>query len=124
MKMRAMILTMLGLLSTVAPADAQAVKRTINQNDLKNLQIYMEAASAETGKLPDKATIMAALKMENGAAKLVKAIESGEVVLTGTANREDVWAYEKLAPEKGGLVLTSNGIENLDAVAARKRLGK
>jgi hypothetical protein len=100
------------------------VARTLTQNDLKNLQVLMEAASAETGKLPDKAAIMAALKMEKAAANLVKAIEGGTLILTGTSNREDVWAYEKAAPEKGGWFLTSNGVERLDAQAAKKRLGK
>src|SRR5438132_12637257 len=102
MKRLAILLTLSIVLLSARTASAQAVTRTVTQNDLKNLQIYMEAASAESGKLPDKATIIAALKMEKGAANLVKAIEAGVLVLTGTNNREDVWAYEKSAPEKGG----------------------
>jgi hypothetical protein len=124
MKTCAMILAMLGVLSSAQFASAQAVARAITQNDFKNLQVFMEAASAESGKLPDRATIMAALKMEKGAANLVKAIEDGSVILTGTTSREEVWAYEKIGPEKGGLILTSNGVEKLSAAEIKKRLGK
>ncbi len=121
----AILLTVGALFATLAPASAQAVKRTVTQNELKNLQIYMEFASADSGKLPDKEAIMASLKMEKGAANLVKAIEEGVLVLTGTNSREEVWAYEKDITVKGGLMLSSNGIERLDAAAAKKkRLGK
>jgi len=103
---------------------AQAVTRALTANDLKSIQIFMEAASAESGKLPDAATTRAALKMDKGSAHLVKLVAEGVIVLTGTTSREDVWAYEKSALEKGGMMLSSNGIDRVTAADLKKRLGK
>lgn len=112
------------MLSAQLAHGQQVVARVITQNDLRNLEIFMQTASAVSGALPDKATIMAALKMEKGAEPLVKAIENGTLVLTGATERESVWAYEKSALEKGGLILSNNGIEKLSAADVKKRLGK
>jgi hypothetical protein len=104
---------------------AQTGKATaLTQNDMKLLQTFLEYASGVSGKLPEKAATLAALKMDKGTVNLVKAIEDGSLVLTGPVNREGVWAYEKNAAESGGFVLSNNGVEKLDAAAAKKRLGK
>ena len=90
----------MGIVLVFRSAGAEDTKTKLTQNDFKNLHIFMDAASGVTGKLPDKATTVAALKMEKGAANLVKAIEDGSLILTGATSREDVWAYEKNAPDK------------------------
>jgi hypothetical protein len=113
----------LSALFIIRAADAEDGKTTLTLNDYKNLHLYMDTASGVTGKLPDKDTTVAALKMEKGSANLVKAIEDGSLVLTGATSREDVWAYDKDAPVNGGYVLTSNGVDKLDAEAAKKRIG-
>lgn len=123
MKRLAVICSVL-LLIAGKHASAQGVKTTLQLADLKNLQIYMEYASGVSGKLPDKETIIKSLKMEKGAAKLVTAIEDGSLILTGNTERESIWAYEKKATTSGGYVLSNNGIENLNAADAKKRIGK
>jgi hypothetical protein len=116
-------LAMISVLFVVPAAVADDGKTNLTLAELKDLHLYMDTASGVTGKLPDKETTVAALKMEKGAANTVKAIEDGSLVLTGAASRDDVWAYEKDAPVSGGYVLTSNGVDKLDAEAAKKRIG-
>ena len=112
------------LLGVAGAARADDAKATLSLDDFKNLHLYLDTVSGVTGKLPDKETTLAALMMEKGAARLVKAIEDGSLVLTGAGSRDEVWAYEKDASVNGGYVLTSNGVDKLDADAARKRIGK
>jgi hypothetical protein len=116
-------LALLSALFVVRAASADDDKTKLTLDDYKNLHLYMDTVSGVTGKLPDKETTVAALKMEKGATNLVKAIEDGSLVLTGATSRDDVWAYEKDAPVNGGYVLTSNGVDKLDAEAAKKRIG-
>ncbi len=117
-------LAMVSLVFVMQAAIAEDGKTNLTLAELKDLHLYMDTASGVTGKLPDKETTVAALKMEKGAVNLVKAIEDGSLVLTGATSRDDVWAYEKNAPVSGGYVLTSNGVDKLDAEAAKKRIGK
>jgi hypothetical protein len=95
----------------------------LNANDLRNLHLFLESASAETGQLPDKQTIIANLKGDRDAAKLVKAIEDGYIVLTGNRQRESIWAYEKNADTNGGWVVSNMGPDKLSAAEVKKRLG-
>jgi hypothetical protein len=99
-----------------------AVQRVVTQNDLKNLQVFIEYASLSSGRMPDKAAIMESLKATPDAAALVMVIEGGTLVLTGINQREGVWAYEKDAPARGGVVLSNNGIERLTAEELNQRL--
>jgi len=119
-----LLLVLVMVLGFGSQVQAQAVARAVTANDLKSIQIFMEAASAESGKLPDAATTLAALQMDKGSANLVKLVTDGVIVLTGTGSREEVWAYEKSALEKGGLMLSSNGIDRVTAADLKKRLGK
>src|SRR5271166_5543991 len=91
-------LAMVSVLFVVRAAVAEDGKTNLTLAELKDLHLYMDTASGVTGKLPDKVTTVAALKMEKGAANLVKAIEDGSLVLTGATSRDDVWAYVKDAP--------------------------
>ncbi|MCE9533108.1 MAG: hypothetical protein K8T89_18575 [Planctomycetes bacterium] len=121
--MKCFTMSIMLLAFAASAANAQAVTRAVTTNDLKNIQVFIESASAETGKVPSKEAIVEALKMAK-AANLVKLIEEGAIVLTGTTERESVWAYDKNAPEKGGFILSNSGIEKLDAAEVKKRLGK
>src|SRR5205085_12137155 len=99
-----------------------AVARAVTQNDLKNIQIYIENASGASGRMPSPQETLAALQKEDP--KTAQLVTEGAIVLHNARTREDVWAYEKKAATEGGLVLTSQGIERMDAAALRQRLGQ
>lgn len=105
---------------------AQAVRgagaRAVTGNDLKNLHIFIEGASGASGQMPDKAAILNSLKSSPDAKNLVALIEDGSIVLTGIRQREGVWAYEKLAPERGGNVITNEGVVRMDQVELTNKL--
>jgi hypothetical protein len=100
----------------------KAVGRTVDANDLKNIQIFIENASGATGQMPDRNTIMAALKSEPGAAKVAKMIEEGDIILTGIRQREGVWAYPKDVLTNGGMIVTNQGVERVSNVELQNRL--
>ena len=100
-----------------------AVGRTVNENDMRNLHIFLENASSATGSMPDKNAIMAQLNSSQDARNLVTAINEGLIVLTGSTQRESVWAYEKNATINVGWVITNNGVERMDANSVKRMLG-
>jgi hypothetical protein len=90
-----------------------AVARAVTGNDLKNLHLFIESASGASGQMPSKQTIIDSLKASPDAKNLVALIEDGSIVLTGIRQREGIWAYEKLAIERGGNVISNNGVERM-----------
>jgi hypothetical protein len=98
-----------------------AVQRTVTAKELDDLRIYIDTASLASGRMPNKETILKEVKTADR--KLGQLIEDGAIVLTGATQREGVWAYEKDAPERGGMVLTSTGVERLSADELNQRLG-
>jgi hypothetical protein len=97
-----------------------AVQRTLTANDLSNLRIFIDNASLASGQMPSRDEILAAAKQ--GDPKLHALLQDGLIVLTGTRTREGIWAYEKDAPSKGGMVLSSMGVERLTPQELNHRL--
>ena len=99
-----------------------AVRRTVNENELKNLHLFIETASGASGRMPSPQEILAALQRE--APKIAKHIQDGDIVLTGATTREGIWAYTKDPQSTAGehLILTSSGIERMQADTLRQRL--
>jgi hypothetical protein len=99
-----------------------AVKRSVSENDLKNLHLFIENASAASATMPSPQQITA--EMQREAPQLVKKIQNGDIVLTGTRTREGIWAYTKEPQSVAGehLILTSSGIERMPATTLRQRL--
>lgn len=99
-----------------------AAARLVGLKDMQDLQIFIDAASLAGGKMPSAADVYAALvEARSPAAKLVK---DGAIILTGTKERESVWAFEARAYLNGGWAVSQNGIETLTAAEIKKRLGK
>jgi hypothetical protein len=98
-----------------------AVRRTVNLADLEQLRLFIETASLATGQMPSKETILAELKTTP---TLLKPIQDGAIVLTGTKSREHIWAYTADPQSAAGehLVMTSSSIERMPADMLRKRL--
>ncbi|MCS7272169.1 MAG: hypothetical protein NZ703_13895, partial [Gemmataceae bacterium] len=95
--------------------------RTVTRADMQDVWIFMENASAVSGRLPSPAEVYAALMQAQSPALAL--VREGAITLTGSRNRESVWAYETRALQQGGWVAGPNGVEELSAAELRQRLG-
>ena len=102
----------------------KAVARTVSQAQMKDLHLFLENASAgsESGKLPTPKQTIETLKTDPSGRVLSSLIADGDIVLVGNPSRESVWAYTKDAPTKGGIVISSSGVETLPADQVQQRL--
>jgi hypothetical protein len=100
---------------------AQAAKRLEVKNDLQQMRIFIENASLASGRMPSAQETYQALKKE--APKIAKLIDDRVITLNPARTREEVWAYETAALQSGGQVLTSQGVEQMDAETLKQRLG-
>jgi hypothetical protein len=104
-----------------AQAVRKAAKRAATNNELHQIHLFIESASSASGQMPSPQETLAAIQKE--APKIAEAIREGVIVLLPAKSREEIWAYEAIALEQGGQVLTNNGIERMDAQTLRSRLG-
>jgi hypothetical protein len=101
---------------------AQAARRTEVKNDLHQIHIFIEGASAASGQMPSPRETYQSLKKD--APKIAKLIDDRIITLNAARTREDVWAYETAALQNGGQVLTSQGVQQMDAQTLKRRLGQ
>lgn len=99
-----------------------AATRAVSRNDLQNIRIYIENASLASGRMPSPQETLSALRQE--APNIAKQVDEGIIVLHPARSREGIWAYERKAYDQGGLVLTSSGVEQMDATTLRQRLNQ
>jgi hypothetical protein len=97
-----------------------AVQRTVTTNDLAQIRIFIENASLASGSMPSVNDTYDALKKE--APKIAQLIDEKVLTLNPAKTREQVWAYETAAYTNGGLVLTSSGVERMDASVLKQKL--
>jgi hypothetical protein len=102
-----------------AQAVRGAVNRTVTLNELNNLRLFIDTASNASGKMPTKDQIMQAAKEDP---KLHEMLTAGAIVLTGTTQREGVWAYVAEAMTSGGYAVLNTGVEKLTAAELKQRL--
>jgi hypothetical protein len=101
-----------------AQAVRGAVERTVTLNELNNLRLFIDTASAG-GRMPDQQQILAAAREDR---KLSEFINEGLIVVTGTKSREGVWAYVAEAMKTKGFVVLATGIETMDAAQLKQLL--
>ncbi len=99
-----------------------AARRIDLTNDLQQIRVSIENASLASGRMPSVQETYQALKQE--APKIAKLIDDKVITLNPARTREEVWAYETAALEQGGLMLTSQGVERVDAQTLKQRLGR
>lgn len=104
-----------------AQAIRKAAKRAATQNELNQIRLFIENASAVDGRIPDPKFTLAALQRE--APKIAEAVKDGVIVLHPARTRDEIWAYEAVALEQGGQVVSSSGIERMDVPTLKGRLG-
>src|SRR5262245_39452156 len=95
-----------------------AVGRVVGQNDLSQLQLYINQFHSENNRYPKSVD---ELGIAREAPHIAKAIQSGEIVLTGGKN--GIIAYQKAALEERGSVITDQGIVTMTAAELRQKLG-
>jgi hypothetical protein len=99
----------------------QAVRRTVGLAELDQLRLFIETASLANGQMPTKETIVAELRTTPS---LLKPIQDGSIVLTGTRSREHIWAYTADPQSAAGehLVVTSSSVDRMPAQTLAARL--
>jgi hypothetical protein len=100
----------------------QAAKRSVTQNELKNIQTFIEAASSASGKMPTVQEVYGALQKEAPATATL--VQEGAIKLTGTRSRENIWAYtaEPVSVTGEYMMVTSSSIERVTGQALNARL--
>ena len=96
--------------------------RTVTQQELSQLAIYMNQYQAEHGKYPTTMQDLQELSVPRDLPKVAKAVQDGDLVLAGGTG--GVLAYEKKALTDRGNVLTTNGIQVMSADELNKLLGR
>ena len=104
-----------------AQAVRKAAKRAATNNELNQIHLFIETYSSASGQMPSPQETLATIQKE--APKIAEAIKEGVIVLLPARSREEIWAYEAIALEQGGQVLTGGGIERMDVQTLRNRLG-
>lgn len=100
----------------------KTAKRAATLNELQQIRTFIENASAVSGQMPNPQLTLATLQQE--APKIADAVKEGVIVLHPARTRDEVWAYEAIALEQGGQVVTSSGIERMDAATLKARIGR
>ena len=105
-----------------AGAVRRAASRTEIRACLDDLKLLLNDYSLANDRMPTPK--QTAEMVKQGAAKYGKMIDDGDVVIHEAKSREDVWAYEGKPTGQRVLVLTSNGVEDMDVLDLNRRLGK
>jgi hypothetical protein len=102
------------------PVRSAAIPPSVTEADMREVWIYMENASAVSGRLPPPVEVYAALVQAK--AKSAELVRSGAIILTGARTRDSVWAFEVRALQQQGWVAGPGGVEWVNAPELRRRL--
>jgi hypothetical protein len=99
----------------------KAAKRAATMNELNQIKIFIENASAVDGRIPDPKETLEVLRKE--APPIAAAVEEGVIVLHPAKSREEVWAYEGKALTEGGVAIINGTITRVRPEELREKLG-
>ncbi len=94
----------------------------VTMQDMEEIRIFIDNRSGATGRMPPPEETFTALKSA-ASPQTVTLVQTKAITLAPARTREDVWAYETAALQRGGLVATAGGVETMTADALRRRLG-
>jgi hypothetical protein len=100
----------------------RAGDRAAMMNDISQLGLLINALDLLNNKMPTKAEIMADLEANVQARDILKKIKEGVIILTGSTNRDGLWAYEVDADKVGGIVYYGGRAERATAEDVKKYL--
>lgn len=105
---------------------ARAGKRVVQLNDFNGLRTFILTYEIENNRMPTIDQIKADLKNYPDASEILKKVEEGVIILTGTTDKNALWAYEIDADKAGGIVLVgpSGEIKRVSADEAKQLIGK
>jgi major membrane immunogen (membrane-anchored lipoprotein) len=112
--------------ASVLKNTVQAGKRVAQLNDFQQMSFFILAYDLENNRMPTKEEIVADLKNYPDASEILKKINEGVIILTGTKDKNALWAYEVDADKAGGIVCTgpSGAIKRATASEVKQLLGK
>lgn len=105
---------------------ARAGKRMAQMHDFDQMKLFIFSYELENNRMPTIDQIKADLKNYPDASEILKKIEDGVIVLTGTTDKNSLWAYEIDADKAGGIVCVgpSGAIKRATADEAKQLIGK
>ena len=92
--------------------------------DFDQLKTLIFALDLQENRMPTADAIKADLKANPDARVLLKKINDGVIVLTGTTDRQAMWAYEIDADKAGGIVILGGNVTDANADDVKKSLGQ
>ncbi len=93
----------------------QVKKRVPVQHDFEQLGIIIYALELQDSRMPTPDAIKADLKTNPDARELLAKIDDGAIILTGTTDRQALWAYEVDADKAGGFILVNGRASRVSA---------
>ena len=102
----------------------RAGERLAQQTQMDQLGTIMFALELQDNKMPTVEGVKADLKANPDARDLLKLIDDGVIILTGTTDRQGMWAYEIDADKVGGIILVSGRARRAMADEVKKYLGQ
>lgn len=100
----------------------KAVDRTQVRAALADMRLAIENYEISNGRMPTPQETLAMVRQSSP--KYAKLIDDQAIVLHAARTRQDVWAYEGKPPGSNHLVLTSQGVEEMDGETLRQKLGQ
>ena len=102
----------------------RAGERLAQQTQMDQLGTIMFALELQDNKMPSVQAVKDDLKANPDARDLLKLITDGVIILTGTTDRQGLWAYEVDADKAGGIILVSGRARRATADDVKQYLGK
>ncbi|MCU0704290.1 MAG: hypothetical protein MUF18_09980 [Fimbriiglobus sp.] len=82
----------------------RAGERLAQMTDFQAVQLFIFEYELNNNRMPTVAEVQQSLKSQADTQHILKKIEEGVIILTGTANKNSLWAYEVDADKAGGIV--------------------
>lgn len=102
----------------------RAGERLAQQTQMDQLGTIMFALELQDNRMPTVQAVKDDLKANPDARDLLKLIDDGVIILTGTTDRQGLWAYEIDADKVGGIILVSGRARRAQADEVKQYLGK
>jgi hypothetical protein len=110
--------------ASVLKNTVQAGKRVAQLHDFDQMKFFIFAYELENNRMPTIEEIKADLKNYPDARDILKKIDEGVIILTGTKDKNGLWAYEVDADKAGGIICLGNSVSRASADDVKKYLGK
>ena len=104
------------------PAPVLKSGSQVTAKDMEDIRIYIDNASAASGRMPSPQMVADAL--QHSGSPVAEMVKNKLIIISPARSREDVWAYEAKSLEQGGFLVGTNGVEDVSAAEAKRRLGK